>query len=272
MASSETLRRSFDTAGPALLRIGIPDGIVEVETVEGSTVDVEVAPLHGDARVLESVRLDASDRGGRLEVVVQAQFERWGIRASLRRVALSVRITCPPGSGLTVNSASAEVKGVGELGPLEVKTASGDVLVQRVASLSTQSASGDVIAREVDGEAVVKTTSGDFVVRSVGGDLEVAAVSGDVRAGSVGGDVRVSTVSGDIEVDRLDGGATVNGVSGDVELGISPGRRLWLDIRSASGDVRSELDVDDASAGSGERAASITVRTVSGDVRLRRAG
>ncbi len=66
--------------------------------------------------------------------------------------------------------------------------------------------------------------------------------------------VRVSTVSGDIEIDELGGEATVNGVSGDVELGIAPGRRLWLDVRSASGDVRSDLDVGDTPAGDDARA------------------
>jgi hypothetical protein len=272
VASGNALQRSYETAGPVHLRVGIPEGIVDVEAVDAPRVDVEVTPLRGDARILESVDIDATERAGRLEVAVQAQFERWGIRVSLRRVALRVRVTCPPGSSLEVSSASADVRGAGILGAVEVKTASGDVVVQRVASLATQSASGDVLAREVDGDAVVKTTSGDLQIRSVGGDLVAAAVSGDVQVASIGGDCRVSTVSGDIQVAELAGEATVNGVSGDVELGIPPGRRLWLDIRSATGDVRSELDVADGPPASDEApATNITVRTVSGDVRLRRA-
>jgi DUF4097 and DUF4098 domain-containing protein YvlB len=272
MASDQVLRRSFETTGPARIRVGVPEGIVEVEAVDAPSVDVEVTVLKGDPRVLEDVRIEASDRAGGLEVAVQAQFERWGFRASLRRMALLVRVSCPPGSALVVTSASADVKCAGTLGAVEVKSASGDVIVQRVASLSAQSASGDVIAREVDADADVKTTSGDLQVRSVGGDLTASAVSGDVQVGSVGGGCRVSTVSGDIEVGELAGEATVNGVSGDVELGIPPGRRLWLDVRSASGDVRSDLDVDDTPPAGEGRAQSITVRTVSGDVRLRRAG
>ena len=270
MAPEQSLHRVFETGGPVHLRVGIPEGIVDVETVDAPRVEAAVTALRGDSRVLESVRIDASDRAGGLEVVVEAQFERWGFRASLRRIALRVQVSCPPGSSLGVASASADVRGAGVLGAVDVKTASGDVVVERVASLTTQSASGDVIAREVDGDVVAKTTSGDVQIRSVGGDLVVAAVSGDVHLGTVGGTCRVSTVSGDVEVDDLAGQATVNGVSGNVELGIPAGRRLWLDIRSATGDVRSDLDVGD-SAADDTPVAELTVRTVSGDVRIRRA-
>jgi DUF4097 and DUF4098 domain-containing protein YvlB len=272
VAAPAALRETVAAPGPARLRVGIPEGIVEVEAGDVPQVEVEVTPLKGDAGILEHVRIEVEERGDRVEVSVQAQFERWGIRASFRRMALRVRIDCPAGSSLAVSSASADVKAAGDLGAVEVKTASGDLVVQRVASLSSESASGDVLAREVDGDATVKTTSGDVLVRSVGRDLEVAAVSGDVQAGSVGGDVRVSTVSGDVQVGTLEGGATVNGVSGDVELGIPRGRALWLDVRSATGDVRSDLDLDDAPPAGESAVASLTVRTVSGDVRLRRAG
>lgn len=157
------------------------------------------------------------------------------------------------------------------LGAVEVKTASGDVIVQEVALLTTQSASGDVIAREVRGDATMKTTSGDLVVRAVGGNLEVATVSGDVEAGTVGGDYRLSAVSGDVNVESVGGHATVNAVSGDVELGIPPDRRLWLDVRSASGDVRCDLDDAGEATAGGESVWEIAVRTVSGDVHVARA-
>jgi DUF4097 and DUF4098 domain-containing protein YvlB len=206
-----------------------------------------------------------------LEVVVQAQFELGGIRVSLRKAALRVRVACPPGTDLAVTSASTDVNAVGRLGAVEVKTAAGDVIVQDVASLVTESASGDVIAREVDGSVTVKSTSGDFQARAVADDVEVATVSGDVQVGVIGGDLRVSAVSGDVNVRSVGGHATVNAVSGDVELGVPPGRCLWLDVRSASGDVRCDLDAaDDAGAGDGA-VGEITVRTVSGDVRLLRA-
>lgn len=271
MSAPDRLARSFDVAGPARLRVGVPEGIVDVEVVDAPRVDVDVTSLGRDSRALDSVRIEASERAGVLEVTVQAQFGLGGIRPSLRKVALRVRITCPAGTDLSVDSASTDVKGVGVLGAVEVKTASGDVIVQEVASLTTQSASGDVIAREVRGDVVTKTTSGDLVVRAVGGNLEVATVSGDAEVGAVGGDCRITAVSGDVHVESVGGRATVNAVSGDVELGIPPGRRLWLDVRSASGEVRCDLDdAGDATAGD-ESVWEIAVRTVSGDVHLARA-
>ena len=152
-----------------------------------------------------------------------------------------------------------------------MRTASGDVALQDAASLAVEAASGDVLVREIEGDVSVKTTSGDLLARSVGGDLVVAVVSGDVKVGTLGGDCRVNAVSGDVEIGELGGEATINGVSSDVELGVAPGRRLWLDVRSATGDVRSDLDVGDTPAGDDARVSEITVRTVSGDVRLRRA-
>jgi hypothetical protein len=271
MSAPDRLARSFDTPGHAHVRVGVPEGIVEVEVVDVPRVDVEVTPLGRDSRVLEIVRIEATERAGTLEVAVQAQLERWGVRVSLRKVALRVHIACPPGTDLSVSSASTDVKGVGPLGSVEVKTASGDVVVQEVGSLAMQSASGDVVAREVRGDAVIKTTSGDLLVRDIGGGLEVATVSGDVEVGSVAGDLRVSAVSGDVRVGSAGGHATVNAVSGDVELAVPAGRRLWLDVRSASGDVRCDLDAADDVATGDAAVWEVTVRTVSGDVHLARA-
>jgi putative adhesin len=272
MASTDVLERSFEATGPVTLRVGIPSGTVEVTATDSSTVDVEVTPERGNGSALEHVTVNAAERAGGLEVSVRAQFERGGFHIGRRGASLRVRIACPSGTSLEVSSASADVQATGELGDARVKTASGDVDADRVAALIVQTVSGDVSAREVDGDVVVKTTSGDVGARSVAGDLVVTAVSGDIDVGTVTGELQVTTVSGDVQIGALSGAANVNSVSGDVELGVVPGRRLWFDVRSASGDVRSDLDVGDAPPPSDDApVAELTVRTVSGDVRIRRA-
>ncbi len=57
-----------------LVRIAIPDGELLLETVDAPPVDVEVEALRGDPDALEALRIEAFDRGGRLEVVVEAPF------------------------------------------------------------------------------------------------------------------------------------------------------------------------------------------------------
>ena len=60
-------------------------------------------------------------------------------------------------------------------------------------------------------------------------------------------------------------------VSGDVVVGMAPGQSLWFDVASVSGDTTSDLDVGDAEAVGAEGATvEVRVRTVSGDVRIRR--
>ena len=263
-----TRHHVFETPGPVLLRLAIPEGELRIETGDAPLVEVEAEALRGGQDVVDALRIEATERGGRHEVIVEAPAARFGVG---RRRAVAVRLTCPEGTSVETSTASADLAARGRLGDVQVRTASGDVAVQDVASLGVEAASGDVLVREVAGDVSVKTTSGDVLARSVGGDLVVAVVSGDVKVSTVGGECRVNTVSGDIEIGELGGGATINGVSSDVELGIAAGRRLWLDVRSATGDVRSDLDVGDTPGPDDARVSEITVRTVSGDVRLRRA-
>jgi hypothetical protein len=264
-----SVHHTFETPGPVLVRLAIPEGELLFETADAPRVEIAVEAQRGGQEALDALRIEETERAGRHEILVEAPSQRFGI--GKRRQFFNVRVACPEGTAVETASASADLQARGRLGDVQMRTASGDVALQDAASLSVEAASGDVLVREIERDLVVKTTSGDLLARSIGGDLTVAVVSGDVKVATVGGSCRVSTVSGDVEIGELGGEATINGVSGDVELGVAPGRRLWLDVRSASGDVRSDLDVGDAPAGDDTHAAQITVRTVSGDVRLRRA-
>lgn len=261
-------RHVFETPGPVVVRLSIPEGDLVVEATETAQVEVEASPLRGSQEAVDALRIEACERAGRHEVVIEAPSGRFGLLG--KRAAVAVRVVCPAGAALEVAAAAADLRARGPLGTVEVRTASGDVAIEAAASLSVESASGDVVVREVEGDAAVKTTSGDVLAHTVGGGLTAALVSGDVQVESLAGDLRVSTVSGDVEVRELGGAATVNGVSGDVDLAVVPGRRLWLDVRSASGDVDSDLDVGDEPTGGEEPVVELTVRTVSGDVRIRR--
>ena len=264
-----SVQRTFETPGPVLVRLAIPEGDLQIETSDDPHVEIEAEALRGGQEAVDALRIEATERAGRQEVVVEAPTSRFGV--GRRRQAFSVRVTCPDESAVEIASAAADLRARGHLGDVQVRTASGDIALEDAASLQVEAASGDVLARTIAGDLTVKTTSGDVLVRSIGGDLVVAVVSGDVKVGTLGGDCRVSAVSGDVEIGELGGEATINGVSSDVELGVAAGRRLWLDVRSATGDVRSDLDVGDTPAGDDARVSEITVRTVSGDVRLRRA-
>lgn len=129
----------------------------------------------------------------------------------------------------------------------------------------------------------------------VTGDVEVAGVRSDVEAGTVTGDItisttgvaRASTVSGSVDVtmgsqdwDELD----FNTVSGDITLRMPAALDAEVEFQSLSGDLESDFDMKvtqqrhrrwvgeriRATIGDGGR--SLSFNTVSGDVRLLRAG
>lgn len=117
------------------------------------------------------------------------------------------------------------------------------------------------------------TVSGDLTVGRAGGSLLGRAVSGDVRIGSLSGSLTLSTTSGDVDVRSVEAGEVrVETVSGDVRLGVSRGTRVWIDAASVSGELDSELDVDDREP-EGDRSGvggvvPLRVKSVSGDVSI----
>jgi hypothetical protein len=256
----------FPTPGPVLLDLRIPAGAVEVAATETDETEVSVEPLNGPARD----RMDEftiSLDGDRLRV--EAPEERFRIG---RSPEYAVAVRCPAGSRARLRSASADLSARGRLGALEVKTASGDVTAGEVeGDARVESASSDVRLDAVGGETLVQTASGDLELGRAGGPVKVNSVSGDVRLREAHARTQVQTVSGDLRIDLLAGGSLdLNAVSGDVDVAVVPGAAVWLDVRSLSGDTHSELDAG-GEPGDGEAVIEIKGKTVSGDVRIRRA-
>ena len=79
-----------------------------------------------------------------------------------------------------------------------------------------------------------------------------------------------SASSGDVSLARVAAGAvSLASLSGDLDVGVAPGIGLYLDLSSLSGQITNELDDSGAEQTADAR---LTCRTVSGDVRIHRAG
>jgi DUF4097 and DUF4098 domain-containing protein YvlB len=240
-------------------------GSVAVAGEPTQTVTVEVTPsrARADDQLLQEVRV--SFDGQRLQVAGPR-----GISFGIRR-GLDLTIKAPPGSRCAAHTASADVSCVGELGALTVQTASGDVTASSVTgNCVVRTASGDVMLRNLAAEAQVNTASGDVQVDRVGGEARINTVSGDVRIARCPGPVSAHTVSGDVDLGAVASGSVgLNSVSGDLTVSVLPGISLYLDLASTSGDIRNELDESDGDDSGA--ALEIKCRTLSGDIRIRRA-
>lgn len=263
----------FETPGAVRLRVALGAGEVSIETGEEPEVVVDVLPLRDDKASREAAaetRVEHREVGGGHELAVEVPKRGF---AKGRDASIAVRIRCPHGADLVLSAASADVDARGRLGTVYVKSASGDLALQVVeGSLGASTASGDVTVAEVLGAAKVKTASGDVEVKRAGGDLDAALVSGDLTVGEALGAVVVSTVSGDVRVGEAGGGSIeLKSVSGDIEIGMRPGLRLWIDANSLSGSMMSELAITDTKPADDAPLVELRAKSVSGDVRIRRA-
>lgn len=191
--------------------------------------------------------------------------------------AFTVRVTLPNGSSVRAKTHSADIGVSGRADRLELRTASGDIKVNRA-----------------DGVVVAQTASGDVEIASVGSDLDLRAVSGSVEIGSVGGnihaqttsgnlvvldpsaDVKVRSVSGDVDVRAARAGLTeITTVSGDVLIGVSPGVAAEVNLHSISGRAASDFSVEEADESrglvTGGTQLKVKVDTTTGNITLRSA-
>jgi Toastrack DUF4097 len=268
----------FETPGSVSLQIKLPSGRVVVTTADEPRTSVElVAVGRRGPDAVENVSVTAEEHHGRHIVRIEQKDRiRWGPIQITWGGDIETRITCPSGADLELSGGSTDLRVEGDLGEVSVRTASGDVKLEGVRSkLQIKTASGDIAVATVEGEASLMTVSGDLAVGRASAPLTARSVSGDVMIGSLRGLLGLSTTSGDIEVRSVEAGEVrVQTVSGDVRLGVARGTRVWIDAGSVSGDLGSELGLEDdapAAENEGGSVVPLQVKTVSGDVAIVRA-
>jgi DUF4097 and DUF4098 domain-containing protein YvlB len=237
--------------------VHLPSGGIEVREGPPGSVEVTIDASDPDLVVVSQVGDAVSIR----------QESRWGFRPRSIRVFATV----PPRAELELVSASGDIRITGSLGPTRVRSTSGSVELDAVARLELSTTSGDLRVRRVGGDCTVSTVSGAGSIESIEGSFTGSSVSGDLRVSYVGGDLRIGTTSGNIRVERCDGGdVTLKSISGDLSLGLPTGIRVDADLSTISG--RASLPDSEARAtGEARRPVRLAVRTVSGDVTIRRA-
>jgi hypothetical protein len=271
----------FDTPGPLRLDLSVPAGEIDVRTSDSAETTVDLEPLRGNdasREAIESARIQFRGRAGDThELVVDVPGSRGlgGIFSRGAEVRLVVR--CPVGAELEAQGGSADIHAAGRYRSVEARTGSGDVEVAEVDGATTvKTGSGDVALERAEGELSAQTGSGDIAIGHAGARATVRSASGDVAVRDAASDLTVQTASGDVSVQAVSAGeVSVQSASGDVSVGVRPGRRLWVDAASTSGETTSDFEVGtEPAAEEGEEAGPLVelrIATMSGDVHVARA-
>jgi hypothetical protein len=253
----------FVVDGRARLDINVPAGSIHVQVGEADAVSVSI-----DASDPE--QFEVSCIGNAVSVV---QPSRWLSRSRGTRVV----VRGPSGSDVDVRTASGDIELRGTLGNVRARSASGDVDAEHVGRIDAHTASGDARVTEASGDASFNTASGDVSVGRVDGRLSASLASGDLRADRAGGSVDVGTASGDVSINRCDGDEiVVKTVSGDIHIGLPSGIRVEPEITTLSGRTTLPEPAPSTPAPGGasasRRVVRLRLRSVSGDIRIERAG
>jgi DUF4097 and DUF4098 domain-containing protein YvlB len=284
---------TFQTPGDVRLEVRLGAGEIRLEAADVQETTVLLEPLRDNdasTAAVANARVELRERAGGHEVVVDVRDRGRGLNI-FKGAEVLVSVTCPLDTSVESKTGSADIEGRGRFGSVEVESGSGDVrfgeitdearvnsasgdlqlgAVGRDARLNT--ASGDVLVRSVGGEAKVNSASGDVIVREVSGELSVNTASGDVIVREATSSVSVNTASGDQEIGSVtQGRVNLKSASGDLKIGIREGSSLWVDARSRSGEVRSELPVSDLPPEDNAPAIELRANTMSGDITVSRA-
>jgi hypothetical protein len=284
---------SFETPGKVRLEIDNHAGRFDVVTHDEPMTLIEIDSDVNGSDLVDEATVTMVPAGDGFEVEVRIPKSRRRLLSFGRSVTVAVRV--PYDSDLVVKTASADIEASGRYGRASCDSASGDITVDDAVEVKVRSASGDLSVGDVRGEIRAQSTSGDLVVGRIAGDSSVSTTSGDVRVGTAFGYVKAESVSGDVGVDVARNGVSVNGVSGDIritcvsegevtlktvsgdaQVGIPPGRSIFVDAQTLSGNLVTDFDLDGVpgeGGGGGEppRRVAIRATSVSGQVRIVRA-
>jgi Toastrack DUF4097 len=269
--SDNTLDKSFPLPGSIKLEVRIAHGAVTVETIDDlaeATVRIK-ADKHATGLLAQTV---ADLRGNTLVVHAPRQggiFDLFGGWRADR--GLDVHVVIPSGTPVKISTFTAPIRIPGRVGDADLAFGSGEAAVREVdGALRLRYGSGTAKAVRVSGAVQLRSGSGNAQFGEVGGDLMAGCGSGNIQVRVSRGAVRSRCGSGNATLNEVHGDVDVASGSGGLEIGLPEGVSAQLDVSTGSGQLHSELPIEDAPKKANE-SIRVRARTGSGDVRVFRA-
>jgi DUF4097 and DUF4098 domain-containing protein YvlB len=278
---------TFNTPEPISAVVDLAVGDIRITASDRNDTVVEIHPTDAshepDVQAAEQTRVEYS--AGRLLVKAPRQraLTKFGKPGSI-----DVTIGLPTGSQVRGDTAVAAFHGAGHLGECRIKTATGDIELEHTGPLDLHTAAGAIVVDrvagpaevstgsgrvrlgEIDGTAVIKNSNGDSWVGEAAGDLRVNAANGSISIDHAGADVDARTANGDVRIGGIHrGSASLKTGLGKIEIGIGAGTAARLDVHTQFGRIENHLDAAD-DPGPSDQTAEVSARTSFGDIVIRR--
>lgn len=265
-------RTNIPLTGPINLLVRLGHGSVVVAAREGlAEATVRLTPRNQESDVLDRVTVELQGRtllvsgprqGGLADLIGGWRRDRDGIEAV---------IEVPTGTPLKVATASADITVTGQCGDADLATAATGIRLDTVAGdLRLRCGRAESRIGMVTGSVQLRAGNGTAHLGEVGGRLECAFGAGELIADVVRGEMRVRAGSCSARVGTAYGDVDIAFGSGPITIGLPAGVSARVDVTSGSGQVHSDLPIEQAPMPGGHPI-TVRARTGSGDVRLLRA-
>jgi hypothetical protein len=232
---------------------------------------VRLTPRHDQREVLE--RCTVEMQGTTLMVEGPRQGGWADLLGGWRRSrdVIDAIIDIPSGTPLRIFSASDDITVTGTCGDTEIGTSAARILLEMVTGdLRLRYGRGDSRVTAVTGSVELGSGGGSAHFGKVGGSLRCKFGSGDIYADVVGGEVQARAGSASARLGAVYGDVDLAFGSGPVQIGLPTGVAAHIDVTTGTGQVHSDLPVEDAPVSAGPTI-GVRVRTGAGDIRILRA-
>jgi hypothetical protein len=234
--------------------VSIKGSFCKTEIVTGSDAEVILEGEIRSVRRYQDLRIRYVQTGSQLDVWIEHPRHTTGqLRGLLRlTVPAQTRVEVANLSGsisadglgnnsttLETLSGNVEVKNI--MGPLKIKTTSGNINGALLGgNVSAQAVSGNISMKDVMGDAEIKTVSGEIVLSRLKGNAVVTSSSGGIRLDEVIGLLDLTTISGAIKGQQvmLTGPSTFKNGSGNIDMMFGNDEAtLSFNLKSVSGRI-----------------------------------
>lgn len=268
--------KKFPLSGPINLEVRVAHGSVKVETADDlAEATVRIEPGKHGAELLEETTIEM--RGPTLTIAAPRQGGIFDLPLPMfgswrgKRAALDVHVMVPTGTAVKISTFTAAIWIPGRVGGADLSFGAAEAAVRDVdGDLRLRFGSGTAKAVHVHGSVELRSGSGDAQFGRIDGGLTAGCGNGNLHVRVVQGAVRARCGSGEAKLGEVHGDVDLAAGSGPMEIGLPAGVTARLDVATGSGEVRSELPIDEQQRADGP-SITLRARTGSGDVRLFRA-